>query len=300
MAAPTLVVLAAGMGSRYGGLKQLEAVGPAGATLMDYTIFDAVRAGFARAVFVIRPDMEEPFYAWAQGRFGRRLQVVTVHQRLGDLPEGIAEPAERAKPWGTAHAVLAAARAVRGPFVVANADDLYGSAAFEEAMRFLRQQARGSGIWGVVGYPLALTLSPHGAVNRAVCRADAAGWLEHIEEVTHIERRGNGIIGRAGGREVALDADDPVSMNLWAFSPDVFAALQEGLARFLAAADLVHGEYLLPVAVEQAVLRGTARVRVLNTSAHWIGMTYPADRAPVEAELRALTASGAYPARLWA
>lgn len=296
----TLVVLAAGMGSRYGGLKQLEAVGPAGETLMDYSLFDALRAGFARAVFVIRPDMEDAFHAWASGRFGTRMQVATAHQRLGDLPAGVALPAERKKPWGTAHAVLAAAAAVDGPFAVVNADDFYGRPAYEAAARFLREEAGGTpATWGLVGYRLADTLSEAGGVNRGVCRADAHGWLTAIEEVNGIVRRDAAIIGRAGGCQASFADKDPVSMNFWAFTPAFFDDVRAAFAGFARTADLVKDELLIPAVIQDAVGARRARVRVLASGARWIGMTYPADRPLVERELRALIAAGAYPASLW-
>jgi len=295
----TLVVLAAGMGSRYGGLKQLEAVGPHGETLMDYSLYDAARAGFSRAVFVIRPDMETAFHAFAEGRFGGRFEVTTVHQRLDDVPGGVRVPAERAKPWGTAHAVLAAA-AVRGPFAVVNADDFYGGAAYEAAARFLRQEAGGvPPAWALVAYRLADTLSEAGSVNRGICRTDPHGWLTAIEEATHLVRRGATVVGRAGGCHVSLRDDDLVSMNIWAFTPAIFEQMRSAFAGFLASAELTKDEILLPAVIQDAILGGRARVRVLASGARWIGMTYPADRPLVEAGLRTLVEGGAYPAPLW-
>ncbi len=296
----TLVVLAAGMGSRYGGMKQLEAVGPHGETLMDYSLFDAARAGFSRAVFVIRPDMEAVFHAFAEGRFGGRFQVTTAHQRLEDVPPGTSVSAERAKPWGTAHAVLAARDAVAGPFVAVNADDFYGRPAYEAAARFLRQEAGGAPpAWALVGYRLADTLSEAGGVNRGVCRTDPHGWLTAVEEVIGLVRRGDTVVGRAGGCQVSVGDDQPVSMNMWAFTPAVFDALRAAFGGFLAGADPAKDEFLIPAVIQDAIAGGRARVRVLASGARWIGMTYPADRALVEAELRELVGGGAYPAPLW-
>lgn len=296
----TLVVLAAGMGSRYGGLKQLAAVGPAGETLMDYSLFDAARAGFTRAVFVIRPDMEEAFRAFAEGRFGEHMAIATVHQRLTDVPGGATVPAERAKPWGTAHAVLAAAGAVDGPFGVVNADDFYGRSAYEAAARFLLQEAGGDPpAWAVVGYRLADTLSEAGGVNRGVCRTDPHGWLTAIEEITGLVRRGHEVVGRAGGCQAVLGDDDPVSMNFWAFTPSIFTELRASFATFLAGPDLDSSEFLIPSVIQDAILATRGRVRVLASGARWIGMTYPADRPLLETELRVLVGAGAYPAPLW-
>jgi len=297
---PTLVVLAAGMGSRYGGLKQLEAVGPSGETLMDYSLFDALRAGFTRTVFVIRPDMEAAFHAWASGRFGARMEIATAHQRLEDLPGGATVPPERKKPWGTAHAVLAAAGVVDGPFAVVNADDFYGRQAYEAAARFLRAEAGGAPpAWGLVGYRLADTLSDAGGVNRGVCRADPHGWLTTVEEVTGLVRREATIVGRAGGCQASFGDDDPVSMNFWAFTPAFFEAVRGAFGSFVAGADLTKDELLIPAVIAGAIDAGRARVRVLASHARWIGMTYPADRPLVEAELRALVDAGAYPSALW-
>ena len=296
----TLVVLAAGMGSRYGGLKQLEAVGPSGETLMDYSIFDAIRAGFTRVVFVIRPDMEEAFRAFANGRFGGQVRVTTAHQQLSDVPAGTTVPAERAKPWGTAHAVLAAASAVDGPFAVVNADDFYGRSAYEAAERFLRQEVGGvPPAWALIGYRLADTLSEAGGVNRGICRTDPHGWLTAIEEVTGLVRRGATVVGRAGGCQVSLGDDDQVSMNFWGFTPAFFEQLRVAFTDFLAHADLATAEFLLPTVIADAVGATRARVRVLDSGARWIGMTYPADRPLVEAELRRLVAAGEYPPALW-
>jgi len=296
----TLVVLAAGMGSRYGGLKQLEAVGPSGETLMDYSLFDALRAGFTRTVFVIRPDMEEVFHAWAAGRFGARMAIATAHQRLEDLPGGAAIPAGRKKPWGTAHAVLAAAGAVHGPFAVVNADDFYGRPAYEAAARALREAPAGTpATWGLVGYRLADTLSEAGGVNRGVCRADGQGWLTGIEEVIGLVRRDATIVGRAGGCQASFGDDDPVSMNFWTFTPAFFDDVRAAFADFVRSADLEKDEMLIPAVVQNAIHADRARVRVLASGARWIGMTYPADRPLVETELRALVAAGGYPAKLW-
>lgn len=296
----TLVVLAAGLGSRYGGMKQLEAVGPAGETLMDYSVYDAVRAGFTRVVFVIRPEMEEAFHAFAAGRYGDRITVTTAHQRLDDLPGGHIVPVGRTKPWGTAHAVLAAEPGVTSPFAVVNADDFYGEPAFEAASRFLEDDAGGTPpAWAVVGYRLRDTLSEAGGVNRGVIHTDAAGWLAQIEEVTDIQVARDGYVGRAGAMLRHFDGREPVSMNMWAFTPDVFGLLRRGFVRFLHEEGLHRREYLLPTIAQEAVRHGEARIRVLEAGSQWHGMTYPDDRPVVAAALRMLTASGRYPSPLW-
>src|SRR6476659_5406235 len=203
---PTLVLLAAGMGSRYGGVKQLEEVGPGGATLMDYSIYDGVRARFKNVVFIIRPDLEEAFRATILPRYAGKVEVATAHQRLDALPEGIVVPPGREKPWGTGQAVLAAEGAVQGPFVVANADDFYGAPAFAAAAEFLRTPPpEGAAVFALVGYRLSDTLSEHGAVNRGACRVDHEGWLERVEEVYEIAPTTDGkLVGRGPSGHVTL------------------------------------------------------------------------------------------------
>lgn len=302
----TLVVLAAGMGSRFGGLKQLEAVGPHGAALLDYSVYDAGRAGFTGVVFVIRRDMEQAFHPLVTERYGSRLDVALAFQQLEDIPDGFSA-AGRTKPWGTAHAVLAVAPVVRGPFAVVNADDFYGESAFRAVAEFLRPAGGQTGgrpaetpEWAVVGYHLRDTTSPAGGVNRAICRT-ADGWLTSLVEVSDIARDETGAFrGRTGRDVLSLTGDELVSMNMFAFTPDVFAQLRSGFERFLASrAPAAGDEYPLPTAVEAVVHRGTARVRVLDPGSRWFGMTYRSDRPAVHAALEALTTAGRYPGKLW-
>ena len=298
---PTLVLLAAGMGSRYGGVKQLEEVGPGGATLMDYSIYDAVRAGFKKVVFIIRPDLEAAFRATILPRYGGKVEVATAHQRLDTLPEGIIVPPGREKPWGTGQAVLAAEGAVDGPFVVANADDFYGAPAFAAAAEFLRSPPpEGAAIFALVGYRLSDTLSEHGAVNRGACRVDGEGWLESVEEVYEIAPTPAGqLVGRGAHGHVTLAPNALVSMNLWVFQTSIFPILRAGFVRFLPQSD-GKKEFLLPSAVQEALDRKAARVRVLDAGSPWFGMTYPADRPRVEQAILTLVRAGVYPERLWA
>jgi hypothetical protein len=296
----TLVVLAAGMGSRFGGLKQLEAVGPGGETLMDYSVYDAARAGFSRVVFVIRPAMETAFRAFAEGRYAERVAVATAHQRLEDIPAGFTVPPGRAKPWGTAHAVLSAEQAIPGAFVVVNADDFYGQAAYAATAGFLREsEGKTPPAWAIAGYRLRDTLSESGGVSRAVCGTDASGWLTSIEEVHQLAASGLGFSGTGGGRTLLLRGDEPVSMNLWGFTREIFGLLRRNLAAFLHEADPVTGEFLLPTVVQDAIRTGEARVRVLEAGGSWHGITYPADLPGVREALRRLAAEGHYPPRLW-
>ena len=297
---PALVILAAGVGSRYGGPKQIEPVGPAGATLLDYSIYDARRAGFGTVVVVTRPELATAF---------DRIDATVAIQRLDDIPAGppgpagLTMPAARTKPWGTGHAVLAAATAVRSPFAVVNADDFYGRAAFTRAAEFLDAGHGGDAPerFAIIAYPLRDTLSAAGGVNRAVCRADGDGWLETVEEVVDIRRLEDGTYqgADAHGRPVRLSGDALVSMNLWAFTPAVFTVLRRGFAEFLSQAGAGQGEFLISHAIRDAVHRGEARVRLLGTRARWLGVTYPDDRPRVAAALRRLVAAGEYPERLW-
>lgn len=284
-----LVILAAGVGSRYGGPKQIEPVGPGGATLLDYSVYDARRAGFGPVVVVTRPELATAF---------DRIDVTVAIQRLDDVPAGLSFPPGRTKPWGTGHAVLAAATAVTSPFAVVNADDFYGRDAFTRAAQFLG--AGQDGTFAIIAYSLRDTLSAAGGVNRAVCRADGDGWLETMEEVVDIRRMEGGTYGGTDthGRTVRLAGDALVSMNLWAFTPAVFALLRRGFAEFLRQTGGGQGEFLISHGIRDAVRRGEARVRVLGTRARWLGITYPDDRPRVAAALRQLVAAGEYPERL--
>jgi hypothetical protein len=295
-----LVMLAAGLGSRFGGAKQLEAMGPGGATLMEYALYDAQRAGFGEVIFVIRADMDATFRDFAATRFGRRIPWRTAIQRLTDVPAGVRVPQGRVKPWGTGHAVLAAAAHVRSAFAVLNADDFYGAPAFSTLAEFLRMhRSDRPPTFAVVGYRLGDTVPESGGVNRAWCRTGADGWLEAVEEVVGLEREPGGFRGAGETGPVTLGADAPVSMNLWGFTPAVIDILQRGFAQFFESADAPRGEYLIPSALRGALARGECRVRVLNPKSFWFGVTHPADRQLVQSELRRLVQEGRYPERLW-
>jgi len=297
----TLVVLAAGAGSRYGKLKQVEPLGPAGETLIDYTIHDARRAGFRAVVLIIRPEMEATFGRLARARYAPLVDVALAPQRLDDLPDGFRAPPSRTKPWGTAHALLAAEPLVHGPFAVVNADDFYGAESLAAAAEFLArppsEAARPE--FAIVAYRLRDTLSPAGPVNRAVCRTTDGVWLRALEEVRDITRRGDGVTrGVAGGATVELDGDTPISMNLWAFTPAVFPLLHRALRDFLAGDPAPDAECLLPDAMAAALARDEVRVCVLPAGRGWFGITHPADRDIVQAALRRLGESGRYPVPL--
>ena len=299
--APALVILAAGMGSRYGGDKQLAAVGPDGATIADYLIYDALRSGFGEIVLVIRSGMREAMLQGVGARFGARAPVRFVEQRLDDLPRGAWQAAERQKPWGTGQAVLAAARTMTTPFGVVNADDLYGHEAFVALAKFLAG-AGAKPTFALVGFPLAGTLSAHGGVNRGVCTVDREGMLQGIREIIGIERRdGGGAYRDEHGAVHAIPGDAPVSMNMWGFTPAIAALLEAGFREFLdASAGNPRAEFLLPSAIEAQVRTGASRVRLLTGPFTWHGVTYPQDRDFVAAAIRDMIARGVYPERLGA
>jgi len=297
---PTLVILAAGLGSRYGGLKQMDPVGPQGQTILDYSIYDAQRAGFAKIVFIIRRDFADAFRARInQNPLVRAgLQVDYVFQELGELPAGFAPPPGREKPWGTAHAVWCTRNAVREPFAVVNADDFYGADAFRQLAEFLRAARADASEYALVGYRLGQTLSAHGTVSRGVCRADGQGYLISIEEQTALapDPTGGAHGKMADGTPTHFAAEAVVSMNCWALTPAIFAPLEAQFTSFLRARGLeLKAECYLPGVVGQLLAHKQARVRVLTTNARWCGVTYPEDKPAVQAALLALHNAGEYP-----
>jgi hypothetical protein len=299
---PTLLVLAAGMGSRYGGLKQIDPMGPNGETVLDYSVFDAIRAGFGRVVFIIREDFATAFRDSVGERFSGKIEVDYVFQKLEDLPAGYTVPAGRVKPWGTAHAIRSARHAVNEPFAVVNADDFYGHDAYLCAAEFFKDLREGdSSASAMVGYPLENTLSDHGHVNRGVCRTDASGNLSNVEEYLNIERESDGIVrGNAldGSRRVVPEGT-PVSMNFWAFGPAFFGQLEEAFTRFLAeSGGELKSECYIPTVVDHLIHSGQAHCAVLKTTSPWFGVTYPDDKPFVVASIRRLIDSGEYPEKL--
>lgn len=298
----TLLVLAAGMGSRYGGLKQVDPVGPGGETLLDYSVYDAVRAGFDRVVFIVRGDMEADFRAAVGRRIERRAAVEYCRQELEMVPGWFSIPPERQKPWGTGHAVLAARDAIGGNFAAVNADDFYGAGSYRKLAGHLQQAAdRARGDYGMVGFRLRDTLSDHGTVARGVCRS-RQGLLEQVVELTRIARSGDGAVhSDRRGSDHNLSGDELVSMNMWGFTPGIFDHLDRAFARFLRERGGEDGaEFMIPTLVNDLVAAGQARVRVLRSSDSWFGVTYREDRDRVTSRIRALVSGGAYPERLWA
>ncbi len=299
---PLLLILAAGRGSRFGGLKQLEPVGPGGGAILEYTVYDALRAGFGGVVFVVSAEAEERLRAAAAERFGRRTPVAFVRQRLDDLPGGFFLPAGRLKPWGTGHAVLAARELVDRPFAVVNADDFYGAAALESLGRFLAGAADGgTPEYAMVGYRLGETLSGIGAVSRALCRCTEVGRLEAIEEIPAIARSGEGgVYEDAAGHRCLVGGDELVSMNIWGFTPRVFPQLGESFERFVRRSlGSDTEEFYLSNEINRLIARGAAGVQVLGGAGRWCGITNPEDKPRVEGVLARLTEDGVYPRELW-
>ena len=299
---PTLVILAAGMGSRYGGLKQLESVGPGGETIMDYSIYDALRAGFGQAVFVIRDDMKDAFRETIGRRYERHIPVAYAFQRLEDLPAGYTVPAGREKPWGTGQAVLAAAGRVNEPFAVVNADDFYGANSFAALGRFLQEDDTGDvPTYAMVGFTLRETLSESGTVNRGCCRCTPDGWLEEITEIANIEAHGSDARYVDGaGNEHVLSGDTRVSMNTWGFRPVFLENLRAQFERFLEQNGTSStAEFHLPTGVQQLMRAGRARVRVLPTPDRWVGVTHKEDQPRVIRMIGELVSRGDYPLKLW-
>ena len=294
---PTLLVLAAGMGSRYGGLKQMDGVGPNGEIIMDYSIADAIRAGFGKVVFVIRHSFEQEFKAKINAEhFGNRIEVEYVFQELDMLPEGFTVPEGREKPWGTNHAILMAKEAIHEPFAVINADDFYGSDAFKVMGDYLHGLEGKKGDYCMVGYRLENTLSENGTVSRGVCNVDEKGYLVGMTERTSIGRSGNGIEYRDDdGTMHPLPADATVSMNLFGFTPDYFVESEKLFVDFLKERGTeMKSEYYIPFAVNTFLASGYATMRVLKTTAQWFGVTYKEDRPMVVERLKKLHEKGVY------
>lgn len=299
MQAPTLLVMAAGMGSRYGGLKQIDPVGPNGETIIDYSIYDALRAGFGKLVFVIRKDIEQAFKDTVGARFEKRIPVEYVFQELDALPSGFSVPAGRTKPWGTTQAVLMAADVVREPFAVINADDFYGAESYRVLAEHL---VSGSSDYAMVGFILRNTLSQFGSVARGVCRVNAHGYLETVQELTNIEPDGEHAKNTdLAGNVTHLSGDEPVSMNMWGFTPQIFGQLREVFRAFLQRnGSELKTESYVPSAVNELVAANKAQVKVLRSRDPWFGVTYREDRPRVVDSIGALIQAGKYPPNLWA
>lgn len=295
---PTLVILAAGMASRYGSMKQIQGFGPGGETIMDYSIYDAIRAGFGKVVFIIRREFAEDFKNIFGPRLEGRIEVEYAYQALDAFTEGYEYPAERSKPWGTSHAVLCAKEYVSEPFAVINADDFYGHDAFKQASDFLTNDCNEKN-YAIIGYDLLNTLSDYGTVNRGVCTLDESGNLAGITERINIAKKGDVIVCEDGLEPKELPLDTKVSMNFWCFDPSYFSYTQKLFREFLQK----HGqepksEFFIPIVADQFIREG-GRVEIIPTTSSWFGVTYKEDAPFVENSLRDLIQKGEYPERLW-
>lgn len=298
---PTLFVLAAGMGSRYGGLKQLDGLGPNGETIMDYSIFDAIRGGFGKLVFVIRESFEKDFREKIISKYENHIPVELVFQDLNSLPEGFTCPEGREKPWGTNHAVLMGKDVIKEPFAVINADDFYGRDSFAVLGKALAEMTGKTNDYCMVGYRVGNTLSESGSVARGVCETNAEGYLTGVVERTAIERIDGEIqFIDENGKKVVLEENTPVSMNMWGFTPDYFAYSEEFFKDFLKKnMDNLKSEYFIPLMVNELITNNTARVKVWDTTSKWFGVTYAADRQDVVDKIQALVDAGEYPEKLF-
>lgn len=296
---PTLVILAAGMASRYGSMKQIQSFGPDGETIMDYSIYDAIKAGFGKVVFIIREEFAEQFKAIFEPKLAGKIATDYVYQHLEDYTKGYPIPAERAKPWGTAHAVLCCKGKVNEPFAVINADDYYGRDAFDKAVHFLNNQCNAS-TFALVGYELQKTLSENGSVSRGVCTADANQNLTAINERTKIYRENGEIIYEDETGKHPLPGNSLVSMNYFCFSPDFIDMCEDMFTEFLQSkGQELKSEFFIPYAANEFIQSGKGVLKVLPTSAQWFGVTYKEDAPGVQAAINALVDAKVYPASLW-
>lgn len=298
---PTLFVLAAGMGSRYGGLKQLDGLGPNGETIMDYSIYDAIKAGFGKIVFVIRESFEKDFREIVVDKFKNLIDVDVVFQDIANVPEGCKYNPEREKPWGTNHAVLMGKDVIKEPFAVINADDFYGQESFQVLADFLTSVAGKKNEYCMVGYRVGNTLSESGSVSRGVCVVDENGFLRNVVERTHIEEKSGTIIYLdEKGEEVPIPSTTPVSMNMWGFTPDYFKYSIEYFKQFLTEKGMeLKSEFYIPLAVNNLIIANKATCKVLDTPSKWFGVTYAEDRPQVVLKINELIRKGVYPKQLF-
>lgn len=298
---PTLFVLAAGMGSRYGGLKQLDGVGPNGETIMDYSIFDAVNAGFGKLVFVIRKSFEQDFRDKIVKKYEKKIPVELVFQEFDKLPEGFKPNPERVKPWGTNHAVMMGKDVINEPFAVINADDFYGRESFKILADTLYELNNSENNYCMIGYRIGNTLSESGTVARGVCETDENGYLTGVVERTQVKRiNGEVCFKDENDQWIAVEDNTPVSMNMWGFTPDYFKYSDDYFVKFLEDnQDNIKAEFFIPLLVNHLIVNKTAKVRVLDTPSKWFGVTYAEDRPDVVAKLKELSDNGTYPTPLW-
>ena len=296
---PTLLVLAAGMGSRYGGMKQVDPFGPSGETITDYSIYDAIQAGFGKVVFIIREEFADNFKAIFEPKLAGKIATDYVYQTYDLKPFGMSEEIERAKPWGTAHAVLAAKDAVKEPFCVINADDFYSRDSYEQMAKFLTSEVTDE-TYSLMGFQINKTLSDYGSVSRGVCQVNDAGLLTDIHERTQVYFKNSDVMYEENGVEFPLATNTPVSMNFWGFTPKIF---EDSVAMFVAFAlankENPKAEFFIPLVAENLIKEGKASFKVLPTDSQWFGVTYKEDKPIVQASIDALVTAGVYPSNLW-
>jgi UTP-glucose-1-phosphate uridylyltransferase len=293
--------MAAGMGSRYGSLKQIDPVGPSGETIIDYSIFDAIRAGFGKVVFIIRKDIEKDFREVFISKLAGRIEVDYVFQELDALPAGMQVPEGRVKPWGTGHAILVAKDKIREPFAAINADDFYGAGAYQVMADYLNSlDSNQMTDFAMVGYDLSKTMSEYGSVSRGICMKDEENWLSGVEERTKIQFTENGIADVQENESLPLGKDDIVSMNFWGFTPSYFDLTEPLFTHFISTQiSNLKSEFYIPLAVDMLIKSRKARVKVLRSHDRWFGVTYKEDKPLVIEKLRELTKEGIYPQKLW-
>ena len=304
MSEPTLVVMAAGIGSRYGGLKQTDPVGPNGEIIIDYSIYDALNAGFGKVVFVIKKDVEEAFRERVGRTIEKRCETTYVFQKIEDVPEGFEVPPGRQKPWGTGHATLSCKNVVHSPFAVINADDFYGHSSYQTLCDYLRSAQDRDGVYNycMVGYALKSTLTEHGHVARGVCTVDEDGFLVEIRERTRIEKFGEIVkYTKDGETWIEIPGESVVSMNMWGFTPSLFLELEARFPQFLQknSDNIQKAEYFLPDVVGDLIKEKKASVKVLSTNERWFGVTYKQDKPRAKQAIRDLIRRGIYPENLW-
>ncbi|MEJ7557611.1 MAG: sugar phosphate nucleotidyltransferase [Pedobacter sp.] len=296
---PTLLILAAGMASRYGSMKQIDGFGPNGETIIDYSIYDAIKAGFGKIVFIIKEEFVDNFKSIFEPKLDGRIETEYVFQNFDLKQFGINEEIYREKPWGTAHAILSGRKVVKEPFCVINADDFYGHDSFKKMVEFLTDEASDSN-YSIVGYKIGKTLSDFGSVSRGVCKTDEGGFLEEITERTQVFKKDDIIVYEENGVEYPLDYETPVSMNFWGFTPAVFKLTEEMFKEFaLANKDKPKAEFFIPLIGETLVHNDTATFKVIPTDSQWFGVTYKEDKPFVQASIDQLIKDGAYPEKLW-
>lgn len=296
---PTLLILAAGMGSRYGGLKQMDELGPNGESIIDYSVYDAIQSGFNKVVFVIRETFADAFKERFEPRLAGKIKTEYVFQELSDLPEGFSVPEGREKPWGTGHAILMAKDVINEPFAIINADDFYGRKAYQQVFDFVAQSSNDNE-YAMVGYNLANTLSEHGTVSRGVCEADSEDNLVNIVERTKIGYEGDKIFFYEDDSITELTGNEAVSMNFWAFKPNYFEKLETAFTAFLKEKGTeMKSEFYFNAVVDQLIKKGEVSTKAIRTDAKWFGVTYKEDKPLVQEKLNQLIADGEYPEKLW-